>query len=237
MAKDRSGKHGDHDKPQPSQKTDADPDRQLWQRVASTIAPISSKSSNRFTPEADKQPKARQRALASEKPQQPGTDLTPLKNLKSGLLGSGSRDVAQQPSPAVQRAAPAWDVESADTPDVDRRTAQKLRRGQLPIDARIDLHGDRQHQAQQRLTRFILASHSAGHRCVLVITGKGTRHRRQPDIAMTSDVNDPQPGVIRRRLLDWLAAPALRPLILAVKTARPSDGGRGAFYVLLRRNR
>ncbi|HCI46975.1 MAG TPA: hypothetical protein DFI00_06760 [Rhodospirillaceae bacterium] len=237
MAKDRSGKHGNNDKPQPSQANDADPDRQLWQRVASTVAPISSKSANRFTPETDKPPKARQQALASEQPHQPGTDLTPLKNLKSGLLGSGSRDVAQQPSPAVQRAMPVWDVEGADTPDVDRRTAQKLRRGQLPIDARIDLHGDRQHQAQQRLTRFILASHSAGHRCVLVITGKGTRHRRQPDVAMTGDVNDPQPGVIRRRLLDWLSAPALRPLILAVKTARPGDGGRGAFYVLLRRNR
>ena len=236
MAKDGSGKHGDHNKPQPSQGNDADADRQLWQRVASTVAPISSKSSNRFTPDADQTPITGQKAGRAGS-QQPGTDLTPLKNLKSGLLGSGSRDVAQQPSPAVQRAMPVWDVEGADTPDVDRRTAQKLRRGQLPIDARIDLHGDRQHRAQQRLTRFILASHSAGHRCVLVITGKGTRHRRQPDVAMTGDVNDPQPGVIRRRLLDWLSAPALRPLILAVKTARPGDGGRGAFYVLLRRNR
>ena len=218
MAKDRSGKHGNNDKPQPSQANDADPDRQLWQRVASTVAPISSKSANRFTPETDKPPKARQQALASEQPHQPGTDLTPLKNLKSGLLGSGSRDVAQQPSPAVQRAMPVWDVEGADTPDVDRRTAQKLRRGQLPIDARIDLHGDRQHQAQQRLTRFILASHSAGHRCVLVITGKGA-------------------GVLKSHVPGWLKRAPLSGLVLALAEARPVDGGSGAFYVLLRRRR
>src|SRR5215469_3773414 len=64
---------------------------------------------------------------------------------------------------------------------IDRRTAQRLKRGQMPIEARLDLHGMTQAEAHDALARFIVRSHGAGLRLVIVITGKsGVLHGAVP---------------------------------------------------------
>ena len=172
--------------------------------------------------------------------QQP-VDLSKLKTGAAhfGLaFGPGSadrRDAQARQSDASGMVQGDWPLTGPWAPGVDRRTVSKLARGQYPIDARIDLHGNRQHQAQDRLERFIISSHQSGHRCLLVITGKGKR--LLPGRGVQGESGDPGPGVIRRRFIDWLSAPHLKPLILAIKTAQPKDGGAGAFYILLRRQR
>ena len=113
---------------------------------------------------------------------------------------------------------------SADTfAGVDRRTVERMRRGKLPIDARLDLHGSYQDAAQAELNAFISSCAASGCRMVLVITGKGSVREGG--------------GILRRRLPDWLNQPACRPHVLAFASARPEHGGNGAFYVLLRRHR
>ncbi|HET6467015.1 MAG TPA: Smr/MutS family protein, partial [Geminicoccaceae bacterium] len=57
--------------------------------------------------------------------------------------------------------------------DLDRRTWQRLRRGLLPIDARLDLHGMTQAEAYAALVTFLAGAQRRGARCVLVITGRG----------------------------------------------------------------
>ncbi|MCZ6511398.1 MAG: Smr/MutS family protein [Alphaproteobacteria bacterium] len=106
---------------------------------------------------------------------------------------------------------------------VDKRTVERMRRGKLPIDARLDLHGSYQDAAQADLDAFISSCAATGCRVVLVITGKGSVREGG--------------GILRRRLPDWLNQPACRPHVLAFATARPEHGGSGAFYVLLRRRR
>lgn len=123
------------------------------------------------------------------------------------------RSVAAEPSPL-----------SADAyAGVDRRTMERMRRGKLPIDARLDLHGSYQDAAQADLNAFISSCAATGCRVVLVITGKGSVREGG--------------GVLRRRLPDWLNQSACRSHVLAFATARPEHGGGGAFYVLLRRRR
>ncbi len=61
---------------------------------------------------------------------------------------------------------------------MDRKSFGKLKRGKLPPEARIDLHGMTLDQAHPALTRFILDSHAKQRRLVLVITGKGKAPRR-----------------------------------------------------------
>ena len=63
-------------------------------------------------------------------------------------------------------------------PGLDKRTAERLKRGQLRLDGRIDLHGMTQNEAHPALSDFLAASRDSGRRCVLVITGKGLRPRR-----------------------------------------------------------
>lgn len=107
------------------------------------------------------------------------------------------------------------------SPGVDRRTAERLHRGQMEIDGRIDLHGMTQSEAHDALAAFMDKAEGRGWRCVLVITGKGTRGG----------------GVLRAAVPRWLNLPPHRARILSFGAARPKDGGEGALYVLLRRRR
>lgn len=118
-----------------------------------------------------------------------------------------------QPPEAPSKAVPARDL--------DRRTAQKLARGQMAIDGVIDLHGMTQAEAHEALMGYIRRSATQGLRCVLVITGKGRGGA----------------GVLKTRAPEWLNDPALAGLVLRIESAQQKHGGSGAFYVLLRRQR
>ena len=109
---------------------------------------------------------------------------------------------------------------------------RKLRRGRAEIDAKIDLHGMRQAEAHAALNRFILSAKDRGHRCVLVITGKGNK----PDRSGSSYVSS-APGILRTRLRQWLAQEPLRAHVFGIEEAHPRHGGSGAFYVFIRKTR
>jgi DNA-nicking Smr family endonuclease len=107
------------------------------------------------------------------------------------------------------------------TPGLDRRSAERLRRGALPIEGRLDLHGMTQEEAHEVLAAFLARAEAAGWRCVLVITGKGARGG----------------GVLRSAVPRWLNEGPNRRRLLAFVPAQPKDGGGGALYLLLRRVR
>lgn len=114
--------------------------------------------------------------------------------------------------------------------DTDHRTSQRLKRGQLPIDGRIDLHGNTQSEAYDALLNFIPSSYHQGKRCVLVITGKGSRKG-------TDALSSTKIGVLKMKTPEWLQTPPLNSYVLKIETARQNHGGEGALYVLLRRKR
>jgi DNA-nicking Smr family endonuclease len=101
-------------------------------------------------------------------------------------------------------------------PDVIR----KLRRGLLPIDARLDLHGLRADEAQEKLERFLREKRARGERCVLVVHGKG---EHSPGGI----------GILRGEMSAWLSQGGASTHVSAFATARGEDGGEGAVYVLL----
>jgi DNA-nicking Smr family endonuclease len=113
-------------------------------------------------------------------------------------------------------------------PGLDRSTAERLKRGKYPIDDRLDLHGMTQERAHRALESFIGAAAREGLRCVVVITGKGLRGRAEG----SGDF-----GILRNAVPRWLNESNLRAKILAFTPTQPRDGGGGALYVLLRRNR
>ncbi len=148
-----------------------------------------------------------------------------------GRAGAAPED-APAPKPAVRpRAGPPAPRPRAALPrldpgrsaDVDARTLDRLKRGRLRPEARIDLHGMTQDQAHRALSAFLARAQGDGQRCVLVVTGKGRISEGG--------------GVLRTQTPNWLNAPAIRPLVLAFAPAQPRDGGAGALYVLLRRSR
>lgn len=115
--------------------------------------------------------------------------------------------------------------------EIDRRTEEKLRKGKMEIEARLDLHGYSQERAYDALSSFITAGHRRGLRCVLVITGKGRSGVNEKDEWHFND------GVLRQRVPQWLSVPPLTDVVLQYFTAQPKDGGEGAYYIYLRRQR
>lgn len=113
---------------------------------------------------------------------------------------------------------------------LDRRTDEKLLKGKMPIEATLDLHGMTQSQAHICLEQFILQSYKAGKRCVLVITGKGSRQSENNYILSERS----EKGVLKARLPEWLRQAPLDNIVLKSVTAHQKHGGGGAFYVYLR---
>jgi DNA-nicking Smr family endonuclease len=112
---------------------------------------------------------------------------------------------------------------------LERRTRQRLARGQQAIDGAIDLHGLRQAEAHRALLAFLHQAHHAGWQIVIVITGKGGGGPG-PD-------GEVERGVLRRMVPHWLADPGLRRIVLGFEEAARGHGGQGALYVRIRRLR
>jgi DNA-nicking Smr family endonuclease len=108
-------------------------------------------------------------------------------------------------------------------PGIDHATLRKLRNGEFARDVRLDLHGLDAATARSRVRETLLRLYEEGGRCALVIHGRGSRSEGEP--------------VLKEALIDWLAEPPLAPLVMAFTSATGGDGGVGATYVLLRRER
>jgi DNA-nicking Smr family endonuclease len=106
-----------------------------------------------------------------------------------------------------------------------RRDKQRLGRGHLPIDARLDLHGMTQTEAHAALARFLGSAQAGGAQFVLVITGTGARGAIG------------ERGVLRRQVPLWLHLPEFRPYVVGFESAHVGHGGEGALYIRLRRLR
>lgn len=114
----------------------------------------------------------------------------------------------------------------------DAAAHRRVRRGKLEIAATIDLHGFNQDEARARLHSFIFEAYDKNMRCVLVITGKGSKSSNEKEKHF--DFFSSPRGIIRSRFKDWLHEPQIRNLISGIATANPKHGGSGAFYVLLK---
>ena len=121
------------------------------------------------------------------------------------------------------------ELKVGNTDNIDKNSAEKFLKGKYKIDAQLDLHGQTEKQAFLAVEGFIKNSYMRNHRCVLIITGKGVRKDDDPWYESK--------GVIKEALPSWLNHPDIRPFILSISYAKQEDGGSGAMYVLLKRQR
>ncbi|MEW4468651.1 Smr/MutS family protein [Parasphingorhabdus sp. JC815] len=112
---------------------------------------------------------------------------------------------------------------------LDGHWDRRLNKGVVQPDVTIDLHGYTLSSAHGRLDSALELSIAAGHRAILLITGKArSADQRQREGGR---------GAIRAAISDWLAASRHAPYIAAVRRAHPRHGGAGALYIILRRRR
>lgn len=173
-------------------------EHQLWAQVAATVKP---RRARRPLAKPAAAPAAAP-SKAPDKPRRPTVTLKPVAPREPA-----TRHI-KAPSPF---AAPA----------LDGKRAARFTKGELQIEARIDLHGMTLDLAHRALIGFLGQARDRGQRMVLVITGKG----------------GPEGGALKRLVPMWLATTPLAARIAAAAPARPHHGGAGALYVYLRRKR
>ena len=181
-------------------------DDALWRAVTASVTPL------------ERRKKKRPVKLTAVK-QTAGEAKT--KGAKKETVRKPKRSIDMRPAtppPVTVRSKTHPELSHGTAPDVDRRTAMRLHRGQMPIQGRLDLHGRIQDDAYRALISFIDSAHATGRRSVLIITGKGQ-------------------GVLKNAVPRWLNQPPLRSRILSFSYAQQKDGGSGALYVLIRRKR
>lgn len=180
-------------------------DDALWRAVTATIQPLGA---------------AKRAGPAKRQKKQPDSLLDPVKNnAANSVKRTAPMPVVKpiiKPPPVTARSKSHPELTHGAAPGVDRRTAMKLHRGQMPIQGRLDLHGRTQDDAYRALTSFLDGARGAGRRSVLIITGKGQ-------------------GVLQNAVPRWLNQPPLRTHVLSFGFAQQKDGGAGALYVLLRK--
>jgi DNA-nicking Smr family endonuclease len=121
---------------------------------------------------------------------------------------------------------------------LDRRTTQRLTRGQADIERRLDLHGTGVEMARIRLQQFLRVAQQEGARTVLVITGKGDSPYSRHTLHGADHFHAPErAGRLRRLVPEWFHEAEFRVLVSGFQPAHPKHGGGGAFYVRIRRLR
>jgi DNA-nicking Smr family endonuclease len=140
-------------------------------------------------------------------------DAEALAELSDLVTGAGPFDIAG----SVEF------VEGAVT-GLDRRLVRRLRAGDFAVQSHLDLHGLTAAEARVAVDGFLTRAHQNGQRCVLIVHGRGLNSKDQVP-------------VLKHRLTTWLSRGSWSRLVLAFTSARPCDGGAGALYVLLRRQR
>lgn len=181
-------------------------DADLWSRTAETLEPLR-RAKPRVTAHGADRPSSAPRAATP----QPAT--------------AGKQPV---PKPVKTRTSPP------PLAKFDQRRMRRIARGEMEIEARIDLHGLRQSEAHHRLRAFVLDAHARGLRAILVITGKGGG---AGDAQHDQSGGRAERGVIRRNVPMWLREPELRAVVVSFTEAHARHGGEGALYVHLRRRR
>ncbi len=112
---------------------------------------------------------------------------------------------------------------------VDGRTAERLRRGAIVPDSKLDLHGLTEEAAHRVLWSFLQTAYRRGDRLVLVVTGKGAPVPGGPFLESRSH------GVLKAMVPRWLREPQFARLIADTRCAHRRHGGEGALYVYLRK--
>jgi DNA-nicking Smr family endonuclease len=104
--------------------------------------------------------------------------------------------------------------------NVPSTIARRLHRGDFSIQAHVDLHGLRVHDAKEVFEEFLDWAVTTNRRGVLIIHGRG--------------LSSPSEPILKNKVREWLTRGPWRKWVVAYASARRCDGGAGATYVLLR---
>ena len=97
----------------------------------------------------------------------------------------------------------------------------------------IDLHGYTLDEANKTIENFINKAFSENINKLVVVTGKGLHSENEKDPYVSKDL-----GILKYSVPEFITNNAsLMSMINDITDAKIEDGGSGAFYILLKKNR
>ncbi len=97
----------------------------------------------------------------------------------------------------------------------------------------LDLHGKGLDEANRIIKNFIKQSYQDKIRKLTIITGKGLHSNNEKDPYVSKNL-----GILKYSIPEFLKNNSeLMKIILEIKEAHIKDGGSGAFYIFLKKNK
>ena len=96
----------------------------------------------------------------------------------------------------------------------------------------IDLHGYTLEQANKSIENFIINSYEEKINKLIVVTGKGPHSQNEKDPYVSKDLS-----ILKYSVPEFISKnKILMNVINDIKDAKIEDGGKGAFYIFLKKN-
>ena len=97
----------------------------------------------------------------------------------------------------------------------------------------IDLHGYALDEANKTVENFINKAYSENVNKLIVVTGKGLHSENEKDPYVSKEL-----GILKYSIPEFISNNiSLMKLINEIKDAKIEDGGSGAFYIFLKKNK
>ena len=97
----------------------------------------------------------------------------------------------------------------------------------------IDLHGYNLDEANKTIENFINKAFSENINKLIIVTGKGLHSKNEKDPYISKDL-----GILKYSVPEFISNNAsLMNMINEITDAKIEDGGSGAFYIFLKKNK
>jgi DNA-nicking Smr family endonuclease len=97
----------------------------------------------------------------------------------------------------------------------------------------IDLHGYSLEEANKSIEDFIITSYQEKINKLIVVTGKGIHSKNEKDPYVSKDLS-----ILKYSVPEFISNNKnLMKIIYEMKDAKIEDGGSGAFYIFLKKNK
>jgi DNA-nicking Smr family endonuclease len=114
-------------------------------------------------------------------------------------------------------------------PDKDNKLSKKI----IFKTRSIDLHGYTLEDANKSIESFIIKSYQDKINKLIVVTGKGIHSQNEKDPYVSKDLS-----ILKYSVPEFISNNKnLMKIIYEMKDAKIEDGGGGAFYIFLKKNK
>ncbi len=97
----------------------------------------------------------------------------------------------------------------------------------------IDLHGYTLEEANRSIENFIIKSYEDGINKLIVVTGKGLHSQNEKDPYVSKNLS-----ILKYSVPEFISNNrSLMKIIYEIQDAKIEDGGGGAFYIFLKKNK